>query len=343
MSLKVDIYKKLGSFELSVSFETENEVMALFGASGCGKSTILKCVAGILKPDRGHIILDGKTLFDSEKRINLTPQQRNVGYLFQQYALFPNMTVEQNIACGIHGKKDAERIANVVKAMHLEGMEKKYPSQLSGGQQQRTALARILIGEPDILMLDEPFSALDTHLRYQMEQEVKQVIKKFGKSTLLVSHDSDEVYRLSDRVAVMRDGLIEKIGDKKTIFMDPETINGAILTGYRNMSKVRVLSVGRVFAEDWETELSVNGDTTGVTHVAARSEKFQIGGTENILICIVQEVISNAFSYAVRVTPKHAGIEQTFVIHMNEAHPELKEGNEVVVSIAKEDLVLLKN
>ena len=142
--------------------------MALLGASGCGKSVTLKCIAGIMTPDRGHIILDGETLFDSEKHINLPPQKRRVGYLFQQYALFPNMTVLQNIRCGIRSGSRAEkrrRAEKKLRRFRLEGLEKKYPTQLSGGQQQRTALARILASEPRAILLDEPFSALDGFLK----------------------------------------------------------------------------------------------------------------------------------------------------------------------------------
>ena len=153
MSLIVDIEKKLGSFTLRSRFETGSGTMALLGASGCGKSVTLKCIAGIMTPDKGRIILDGETLFDSQKHIDLTPQQRRVGYLFQQYALFPNMTVIQNIQCGIRTGSRSEkqqRAAEQLRRFQLEGLEKKYPAQLSGGQQQRVALARILASEPRV-------------------------------------------------------------------------------------------------------------------------------------------------------------------------------------------------
>ena len=343
MSILVDIHKKLGNFVLDVNIEVENEVLALFGASGCGKSTILKCIAGILRPDRGRIILDGKTLFDSEKHINLSPQKRNVGYLFQQYALFPNMTVEQNIACGIHKRKDPEKVARLIEAVDLKGMEKKYPAQLSGGQQQRTALARILISEPDILMLDEPFSALDTHLRYQMEQEVQQVIKKFGKTVLLVSHDMDEVYRISERVAVMKDGKIEQIGRKQDIFLDPGTINGATLTGYRNISAAEAISDHSVFAKDWGAELEVDGNTDGVTHVAVRTEGLVLDGTENFIPCDVLEVIRNSFSSVLMLKPRDGSKNTSFILHIDKVPEGIESGSKVMVSIPKNELKLLKN
>ena len=160
MSLIVDIEKKLGSFTLHAQFKTDKGTMALLGASGCGKSVTLKCIAGIMAPDKGRIVLDGETLFDSEKRIDLPPQKRRVGCLFQQYALFPNMTVAQNILCGVRAGTRGERCRRVeeqLRRFRLAGLEKKYPSQLSGGQQQRVALARILVSEPRAILLDEPF------------------------------------------------------------------------------------------------------------------------------------------------------------------------------------------
>ena len=165
MSISVDIEKNLGAFRLDVHFSAGSEVIALLGASGCGKSMTLKCIAGIEKPDRGRIVVNDVTLFDSEKGVNLTPQQRHTGLLFQNYALFPNMTVLQNIRAGARRERDGGKRAsiteNVIKSFGLTNLVKCYPHQLSGGQQQRVALARILVSDPGVLLLDEPFSALD--------------------------------------------------------------------------------------------------------------------------------------------------------------------------------------
>ena len=189
MAIFVDIEKKLGDFTLKAKFQAGDETLALLGASGCGKSMTLRCIAGIEKPDRGKIILDGVTLFDSEKKINLTPQQRHTGLMFQNYALFPNMTVAQNINCGAKREKDSkirkDMVESVMECFDLGDLADRLPHQLSGGQQQRVALARILVSSPGILLLDEPFSALDSHLRFKLEQEVRRVIKRFGKTVLL--------------------------------------------------------------------------------------------------------------------------------------------------------------
>ena len=160
MSLYVDIRKKLGGFTLETQFEAADGVTGILGASGCGKSMTLRCIAGIVKPDEGYIELDGKVLFDSREKINLRPQERHVGLLFQNYALFPNMTVEKNILCGVRSKDKREKaaaLADALRRFRLEGLEKRYPAQLSGGQQQRVALARILCSQPEAILLDEPF------------------------------------------------------------------------------------------------------------------------------------------------------------------------------------------
>ena len=178
MSLQAAIKKRFSGFSLDVSLNTDGGVMGILGASGSGKSMTLKCIAGIETPDEGRIVLNGRVLFDSEKHINLPPQKRKVGYLFQNYALFPNMTVETNIAAGLSGSKEEkqEAVARMIRLFKLEGLEKRYPSQLSGGQQQRVALARILVYEPDVIMLDEPFSALDYYLKEQLQFQVREVL-----------------------------------------------------------------------------------------------------------------------------------------------------------------------
>lgn len=264
MSLIVDIEKKLGSFTLHAQFETDKGTMALLGASGCGKSVTLKCIAGIMTPDKGRIVLDGETLFDSEKRIDLTPQQRRVGYLFQQYALFPNMTVAQNILCGVRTGTKEERRRRVLEQLHrfrLEGMEKKYPAQLSGGQQQRVALARILVSEPRAILLDEPFSALDSFLKWNLELELSDLLADFGSPILWVSHDLHECYRNCKTVCVMENGMSAPVTDMDTLVRHPSTQSAARLVGCRNFLSAHRCE-GGVQIESWDitVPLAVTGD-----------------------------------------------------------------------------------
>lgn len=225
MSLEVTIAKRFEGFTLHADFAAGNTAAAILGASGCGKSMTLRCIAGVVKPDSGRIVLDGRVLFDSEKGIDLPPQQRNVGLLFQNYALFPNMTVEQNILCALKKEKDpAARKAAcgaALRAMRLEELAHRLPSELSGGQQQRAALARILAGRPRILMLDEPFSALDSYLREEVEGEVGSLLSNFDGTALLVTHDRDEAYRLCREMIVMDSGEVLRAGTTKEVFADP--------------------------------------------------------------------------------------------------------------------------
>ena len=255
MSLYVDIKKDLGGFRLSVKFEAKDGVMGILGPSGCGKSMTLRCIAGVERPDEGRIVLDGVTLFDSEQRINLKPQQRRVGYLFQNYALFPNMTVRQNILCGAKWEKDKakreELLARYIELMQLSGLEGHYPAQLSGGQQQRVALARILVNQPKLLMLDEPFSALDTHLREKLLVEMKGILERFGGVSIAVTHSRDEAYDLCDTIALMEDGRIHTLKPTKELFADPGTKAGASMTGCKNFSRARKAGEYEVYAVDW--------------------------------------------------------------------------------------------
>ena len=260
MSLTVEMHKRLGDFVLDVRFETDGGILGLLGASGCGKSMTLKCIAGIERPDSGRIVLDGVTLFDSQRGINLPPQQRGVGYLFQHYALFPNMTVRQNILCGMRGKGDRQtrerRLNEMLSLLHLEEVAGHRPHQLSGGQAQRTALARILVNEPKLLMLDEPFSALDSHLRDQLQWQLRGLLASFGRDVLMVTHSRDEAYHLCGRIAVMEDGQMRALKETKALFADPGSVCAARLTGCKNIVPAQKAGEYAVRVPDWGVELT---------------------------------------------------------------------------------------
>ena len=261
MSLEVTIAKRFEGFTLHADFAAGNTAAAILGASGCGKSMTLRCIAGVVKPDSGRIVLDGRVLFDSEKGIDLPPQQRNVGLLFQNYALFPNMTVEQNILCALKKEKDpaARKAAcgSVLRAMRLEELAHRLPSELSGGQQQRAALARILAGRPRILMLDEPFSALDSYLREEVEGEVGSLLSNFDGTALLVTHDRNEAYRLCREMIVMDSGEVLRAGTTKEVFADPRRLTAARLTGCKNILPCVRVDEHHVCLTGWERELTV--------------------------------------------------------------------------------------
>ncbi len=206
MTLIVHIRKKIGEFSLQADFEAAQSVLALLGPSGCGKSMTLKCIAGIERPDEGFIALDGRVLFDSANKVNLAPQKRRVGYMFQNYALFPNMSVRKNVLAGMGRKPDPALADPYLERFRIADLAERFPHELSEGQKQRTAMARIVAQAPDAILLDEPFAALDTVLKWQLEQEMLQVLTQEKKPTVFVSHDISEVYQMSGAVCSMKDG-----------------------------------------------------------------------------------------------------------------------------------------
>ena len=279
MSLEVNVTKRFDGFTLHAAFTAGDTATALLGASGCGKSMTLRCIAGIVRPDEGRIVLDGRVLFDSAQGIDLPPQQRNVGLLFQNYALFPNMTVEQNILSALKKEKDpaARRAAcaEALRAMRLEELAKRLPGALSGGQQQRAALARILAAKPRILMLDEPFSALDSYLREEVEGEVGSLLAGFAGTALLVTHNRDEAYRLCKEMIVLNEGQVLRTGSTKAVFADPQSIAAARLTGCKNILPCTPLDSHTVRLDGWSTTLRLALPVpAGCTAVGIRAHDF---------------------------------------------------------------------
>lgn len=305
MSLLVDIKKKFKGFSLDVRFETGDGYLGILGASGSGKSMTLKCIAGIETPDEGRIILNGRVLYDSEKKINLKPQSRNIGYLFQNYALFPNMTVEDNIGAGIKLSRNEkkQKINELIKTIHLQGLEHKYPSMLSGGQQQRVALARILAYEPDVLLLDEPFSALDTYLKEQIQTEVLELLKLYYGEVLMVTHSRDEVYKFCKNIAIIDKGKTTLIGNTKEIFKQPKTLMAARLTGCRNISCCDILSPYTLHADDWDIILETRERIPeDIKYVGVKSHTFQLSDKaeeKNTIMCEVIEIVEGINGYTI--------------------------------------------
>lgn len=278
--LKVSIKKLLNEFELNVDIEAGDEIVGLLGPSGSGKSMTLKCIAGVEKPDSGRIELDGMVLFDSDLGINLPPQERKVGYLFQQYALFPTMSVEQNLMAGIRpeDRADAKRlVAKALVDMRLTGLERKKPSQLSGGQKQRVALARILLNRPQILLLDEPFSALDCFLKWQVQLELYELFNSWPGTIVLVSHNREEIFQLCEVVSVMNRGSNETPQTVTELFQNPQTLTAAQLAGCKNFSKVEILdeSKGKFCALDWGVVLNAEGSTINAEHCGVYSHSLK--------------------------------------------------------------------
>lgn len=205
MGLAAKFLKQFDGFKLEIEFHMNNELLVLFGPSGAGKSVTLKCIAGLLRPDEGFLKLDEREL------INVKPQDRSIGYVFQNHSLFPHMTVIENILFGAKGIETAKANleANLMlESFHLEGLENKYPHEISGGQQQRVALAMNLIRKPKVLLLDEPFSALDSQLRERMRELLVEIKQKFGIPIIVVTHDLDEANAIGDKILFYKNGSI---------------------------------------------------------------------------------------------------------------------------------------
>lgn len=347
MALMVDIRKKMGDFQLDVRFEAENEVLALLGASGCGKSVTLRCIAGILTPDEGKIVLDGVTLFDSAAGIDLPPQKRQVGYLFQQYALFPNMTVGQNIAAAVGDKrKRAAVTAEKLRQFRLEDVADKKPGQISGGQQQRTALARILASEPKAILLDEPFSALDSYLKYQLEVELAETLEPFTGTILWVSHDRSEVFRNCRRVCVLEGGRSQQTATLRQLFHHPATEAAARLSGCKNFADAEPEG-DRVFLPQWGLGLRCTGPVPeDIRRVGIRARHVALAreGGENVFPCTVQRVIQDVFTTIVLLRPEGAAPEAP-LLRMElsrEAWRGVEDKERLLASVEPRDILLLR-
>ena len=278
MSISIDIRKTLGDFSLEISFETDSKRIGILGPSGCGKSMTLKSIAGIEKPDEGRICIEDRVLFDQSQKINIKPQKRNVGYMFQNYALFPTMTVRQNIASGLGmtAEDRDERVSEMIERFHLQGLEKHYPGELSGGQQQRVALARIMAYRPSIILLDEPFSALDEHLKERLQHEMMIMLEDYEGQVILVSHSRDEIYRFSDELLVMEDGHVLARGKTQQLFEDPGEVAIARMTGCKNFSGAERLDAHRLKLTDWGITLELAREIPeGINAIGYRAHAFE--------------------------------------------------------------------
>lgn len=286
----VKVKKKYEDFSLDVSLETASKRIGILGASGSGKSLTLKMIAGLVRPDEGRILMEGRVLFDSAAGIDVRTGKRKVGYLFQDYALFPNMSVRGNIEAGLRGagKKHVRRTEELLKKSGLWDVRDHMPHELSGGQKQRTALVRMLATDPGLLLLDEPFSAMDAHLREGLRLELIRTLNMYDKRVILVSHDRDEVYQMCDYLVLLDKGRVMAQGSTDELFMHPSSVASARLTGCKNISRIEKLTDYRVKALDWKgIELITDGKVTDdITHIGIRAHDFIPGEVGvNIIHC----------------------------------------------------------
>jgi molybdate ABC transporter permease protein len=286
IELVVDIQKKLPGFRLNVSFQTDQTPLGILGGSGAGKSLILRCIAGLDTPDQGRIVLNGKVLFDSEKNINLPPRDRSCGFLFQNYALFPHLTIAENIAFGMPSGKSSREIKQEAEkqliSVDLAGMGDRYPGELSGGQQQRVALARARASEPGIMLLDEPFSALDTYLRDQQAKILRNNLIHYRGVTLFITHNLEEAYRICPNLMVVDQGRVTASGTKQDIFEHPGNYRTAQLTGCKNFSRAVMINENQIQALDWNCTLkTIEPILESLEYVGIRAHQLIFPDTDN--------------------------------------------------------------
>jgi molybdate transport system permease protein len=259
--LSVLLERQLADFCLQLNFETSCGHLGILGASGAGKSQLLRCLAGLGVPNRGYIKLNGRLLFDSKTALNVPLQQRRMGLVFQHYALFPHLNVLENVGFGLAHLSVIERrqrVANQLSRVGLLAMAHHFPRQLSGGQQQRVALARALAIEPEILLLDEPFSAQDTYLRRQLQQQMADLLNDCAVPVLLVTHDLEEAYRLCDDLMLLDRGQVLAHGPKHAVFDNPQQLMVARISGCKNFSLLwRLPDPTQLWALDWQLQISV--------------------------------------------------------------------------------------
>lgn len=279
IGLEVEAERKLETFTLRVALKSGQGVAGLLGPSGAGKSMTLRMIAGVNTPDAGRIVLNGRVLFDSTTKQNVPAAQRRVGVVFQDYALFPHLTVAENVGFGLHTLGKVERQARVqrqLEAMQISELAHRYPREISGGQRQRVAIARCMITNPDALLFDEPFAALDPHLRRQTEEQLRRTLAGYGGAVVFVSHDMEEAFRFCTDLLVLDQGKVIATGPKHQLFENPGTVAAARLTGCKNIVQASKVAANRVAIPAWSCELeTVRAVDAEVTHIGFRSHQVR--------------------------------------------------------------------
>lgn len=283
-TLEISVEKALEYFNLEVKFCAGRGAVGLLGASGAGKSMTLRMIAGIVAPDRGRIVLNGRVLYDSTTHHNVRAARRKIGVVFQDYALFPRMTVAENVGFGLSALPERERRTRVgrqLERMHIAELADRYPGEISGGQRQRVAIARCMAIEPEALLFDEPFAALDPHLRRQMEEQLRETLVGYNGAVVFVTHDMEEAFRFCSDLLVLDNGRVIASGPKHHLFERPQTVAAARLTGCKNIVPARRTAAYQIAVNLWNCQLhTANPVPDSLTHVGLRSHQITFHPTE---------------------------------------------------------------
>ncbi|MGA2158607.1 MAG: sulfate/molybdate ABC transporter ATP-binding protein [Dehalococcoidia bacterium] len=356
--LEVRIKRKLPGFSLDVNFSVDHQPLSIMGPSGSGKTMTLQCIAGLLLPDEGYIRLNDKVLFDSANRISSPPQMRRVGFVFQNYALFPHFTVGQNIAYGLrqdHKGAAKQAISRLLDKLNIMGLEQRYPRQLSAGQQQRVAVARAIASDPDILLLDEPFSALDTTVRERLQFELKALPNFYKGTILFVTHDLAEAYSIGSKIAVYEAGHIAQFDDKERVIASPASRSVAKLTGVKNLFDgfvtdikgqdvwIKVPALGIIFKAVPRngSNLPINRRVT----IGIRPEYIRLidHPGENTLLSTLERVIEEVATirYCFFVSETGAPIPLIMAVSRDLKEPLLQEGKNYTLYLPPESIIIV--
>ncbi|TAK75204.1 MAG: ABC transporter ATP-binding protein [Dehalococcoidia bacterium] len=306
MSLDAAFVLQAGRFSLDVALEARDEIVVLFGASGAGKSLTLRAIAGLVRPSGGRITLDGDVLFDAARGIDLPAEHRRVGYVVQELALFPHLPVWENVAFALPGTRPErrQRAEASLGALGLEGVADRDPGTLSGGQRQRVALARVLVRDARLLLLDEPFSALDDSIRRALRLELRRLQRELGRGVIFVTHDLREAYLLADRLAVLDTGRVLQSGTPDDVFSRPRSRRVAELLGVRNLYRGIVVATApdsievEVGPMRWRCASWVDGIRVGdAVDVAVRSERVVLRRGDRPALNAIEAVIELEEAY----------------------------------------------
>lgn len=307
MSVDIDICKHFPKLDIHFTLQADHERVGLLGASGCGKSTILRMISGVETPDQGHIIVDGNVFFDAQKHINMTPQSRKTALLFQNYQLFPNMSVFDNVCAGIVQNDTTQKAQAAHKALELFSMDEyanDYPFQLSGGQKQRVALARMIAAKPSYFMFDEPFSALDSYLKSSFEQQLLDMLDEINAPVLFVSHNIDEALRFCDKVCILDQGSVVEFGRPQELFAHPMHLATLKLSGCKNISCATYIDEHHLHADDWGIDMySPHVLDPALKYVGIRAFRIRkaqdTSDASNIFHATVYRVSSTRFEHTI--------------------------------------------
>ncbi|WAW14582.1 sulfate/molybdate ABC transporter ATP-binding protein [Peptostreptococcus equinus] len=359
MDLSIDIKSKLHSYNMDISLKTSAKRVGILGESGAGKSMLLKYISGIISPDVGIIKINDIIAFDSTKKNNIKPQKRDVAYMFQNYALFPNMNVRENIEIVLKGNKEFKKnkAFEYMKKFHISDLADKMPKDLSGGQQQRVALARIMAYEPQIILLDEPFSALDNDLKDKLQIELEEMLSDFDGMVIMVSHSREEIYRFSDELVIIENGKVVEQGPTKKVFNKPKTLAGAKMVGVNNIISAYVDDDCDITIPDFDIKIERENISNDIKYIGIRDTDFKLLSKDkidnNTIDGKVEKIYRGLESTMIyfSVIRKSKNYEETKISEKNyciklnnlEAEKYLENNSDLKISMDREKIVYIES